>query len=102
MFRAPPKSTLFPYTTLFRFFLQFVADLLFRLASDLLPPGVAQPHRIAAMPGLAADAMRLGNAWGQQIGRQARSEEATSELQSLRQLRYRLLPATISHGKSCS
>lgn len=35
---------------------------------------------IAAMPDLAADAMRLGNAWGQQIGREA-EQSIRDELQ---------------------
>ena len=35
---------------------------------------------IAAMPDIAADAMRLGNAWGQQIGREA-EQKVRDELQ---------------------
>src|ERR1039458_10520290 len=60
MIRRPPRSTLFPYTTLFRS--QGSPAILHRLA-NLRPGG----------------------------GRSLRSEEHTSELQSLRQLVCRLL-----------
>src|SRR5258705_6201006 len=64
MIRRPPRSTLFPYTTLFR---SFRAPL---------------PVRHAA--GWPAASMGAG-------GRLERSEEHTSELQSLRHLVCRLL-----------
>src|SRR2546425_8548753 len=71
MIRRPPRSTLFPYTTLFR------SD--FRHA-DARPepagPGQAQRHR--------------GGGSARQGGEQ-RSEEHTSELQSLAYLVCRLL-----------
>src|SRR5947199_7384837 len=62
MIRRPPRSTLFPYTTLFR-----------------------SPA--------AADGVRPDGAGGpvQRLLRQQRSEEHTSELQSLRHLVCRLL-----------
>src|SRR5687768_17798554 len=63
MIRRPPRSTLFPYTTLFRSFLRF--GLFFK--PDFLPPDVCG---------------RL---------RAARSEEHTSELQSRLHLVCRLL-----------
>src|SRR6202789_4605617 len=62
MIRRPPRSTLFPYTTLFR-----------------------SVHEIPAE--LALDA--CGNAIRRAVGR--RSEEHTSELQSLQHLVCRLL-----------
>src|SRR5256885_17032789 len=67
MIRRPPRSTLFPYTTLFR------------SAGTLKPP---QPLRVLALPGVAATltTKRLG-----------RSEEHTSELQSPCNLVCRLL-----------
>src|SRR6202020_3311209 len=61
MIRRPPRSTLFPYTTLFR-----------------SRAGHVQPRR-ARRPGLRAQR------------REGRSEEHTSELQSLRHLVCRLL-----------
>src|SRR2546427_4666111 len=63
MIRRPPRSTLFPYTTLFR--------------SRRYPSG-----QIAAVSGL-----RVGDA----AGREERSEEHTSELQSQSNLVCRLL-----------
>src|SRR5690349_22028272 len=65
MIRRPPRSTLFPYTTLFR-------SILFAEDDEL----VLGPHRGTPDPGL-----RL----------QIRSEEHTSELQSRRDLVCRLL-----------
>src|SRR5436853_984285 len=66
MIPRPPRSTLFPYTTLFR------SILMTRRACRFLGGGLALPD--AAVPALAL-----------------RSEEHTSELQSLRQLVCRLL-----------
>src|SRR5262245_65813296 len=68
MIRRPPRSTLFPYTTLFRS-PQFAARL-YRLA-------VAGPRGLLRGGGLR--------------GEVGRSEEHTSELQSLRHLVCRLL-----------
>src|SRR2546426_7642004 len=75
MIRRPPRSTLFPYTTLFR------SQLLDRL-------GLRQaPNRSARTE---ADALRLAGEIGFRAGR-ARSEEHTSELQSPCNLVCRLL-----------
>src|SRR5438874_6975138 len=70
MIRRPPRSTLFPYTTLFR--------------SRTESPGVDGNAQLRL--GDAGD--RLGH---QQHPRWARSEEHTSELQSRRDLVCRLL-----------
>src|SRR2546421_2294537 len=67
MIRRPPRSTLFPYTTLFRSRRRSVGDALFRLAP---PPEVTRERRLPA---------------------RARSEEHTSELQSRSDLVCRLL-----------
>src|SRR3712207_8322727 len=87
MIRRPPRSTLFPYTTLFRSF-----PCLFRLLLFRLP---------AAVPGRPGDA--LGLPWLRPAGavldqpflagpaRVGRSEEHTSELQSRQYLVCRLL-----------
>src|SRR5690349_23303907 len=73
MIRRPPRSTLFPYTTLFRSYVQPVR------ARHRHRPGIsAQRH--AAHPGAAR--LHAGA---------ARSEEHTSELQSRRDLVCRLL-----------
>src|SRR2546423_8187458 len=83
MIRRPPRSTLFPYTTLFR-------------SAPLRPtrqPAVAHRRLVSPRAGGVVDALR-------------RSEEHTSELQSLAYLVCRLLlekkktsgsrPATLS------
>src|SRR5258706_1994045 len=67
MIRRPPRSTLFPYTTLFRSR---------RAAVDIVVDGSGQP----AGEGICGT-----------VGDAARSEEHTSELQSLTNLVCRLL-----------
>src|SRR5256885_6028712 len=84
MIRRPPRSTLFPYTTLFRSLLFFhedgQADVVGVLADDLLDlPGVEE------LLGLGAQVQRDA---GATLGR---SEEHTSELQSPCNLVCRLL-----------
>src|SRR5215471_20955558 len=64
MIRRPPRSTLFPYTTLFR------------SGSSTPAPSPARPARRRPTP---------------RPGRRSRSEEHTSELQSRRDLVCRLL-----------
>src|SRR5205814_6624892 len=65
MLRRPPRSTLFPYTTLFR------------------SPGEVLRHQ--------GPAGRLADVAGGDLDHRDRSEEHTSELQSLRHLVCRLL-----------
>src|SRR3712207_8406795 len=76
MIRRPPRSTLFPYTTLFR--------------SACRPPsrrpGSSRSH--ARLPSRAPDRMALTEKAFQE---QVRSEEHTSELQSRQYLVCRLL-----------
>src|SRR2546429_4812546 len=75
MIRRPPRSTLFPYTTLFRSEEVEQSDA---------PPHVAPqtPQQLAAVPGYLA-----------------RSEEHTSELQSRLHLVFRLLLVKKKIGK---
>src|SRR5256885_7464076 len=73
MIRRPPRSTLFPYTTLFRS-VRFIARLLAHLVSD---PSILSPDRSKYCRGAARSA--------------GRSEEHTSELQSPCNLVCRLL-----------
>src|SRR3712207_7519520 len=75
MIRRPPRSTLFPYTTLFR-------SVLGHLALERLD-AVVDPRAQAAVD-LARDLLRG-------VARPARSEEHTSELQSRQYLVCRLL-----------
>src|SRR5256885_9584535 len=77
MIRRPPRSTLFPYTTLFR---------------SRRAPRLLQEHE-----GEQPDRLRLGQELDQQLaeadrlGKLLRSEEHTSELQSTCNLVCRLL-----------
>src|SRR3712207_8412987 len=99
MIRRPPRSTLFPYTTLFRSL---------RRPSSCFVPVVAQQldlgeqageraqrllvETIALSPRLASESDRPGGVTGQP-GDPSRSEEHTSELQSRQYLVCRLLLA---------
>src|SRR5258707_6774412 len=81
MIRRPPRSTLFPYTTLFRS--EWPATYSRRCASWRLRANLA-PSLAILFPA------RLPPCNRQQDG-QARSEEHTSELQSRQYLVFRLL-----------
>src|SRR3712207_8536770 len=87
MIRRPPRSTLFPYTTLFR------SD---RMAGGIALLGIMQPH--TGREGHARESQRWyvrgyrKPPYGQYaVGAVARSEEHTSELQSRQYLVCRLL-----------
>src|SRR2546422_3328823 len=84
MIRRPPRSTLFPYTTLFRS-LNWLADA--------LAPGdavlVQCRYRAPAVPGRVRE--QVGGAITLDLARPVRSEEHTSELQSRLHLVCRLL-----------
>src|SRR5437667_6323651 len=80
MIRRPPRSTLFPYTTLFR---SYDGDATFKP----VPTGLVLPVTIGTCPacvpaGTPVDAL---------LARMRRSEEHTSELQSHHDLVCRLL-----------
>src|SRR5438132_5479613 len=78
MLRRPPRSTLFPYTTLFR---SPGEHVLTHGGEDVDDLGVL------GKPGLVLDAARDDG----EVARAARSEEHTSELQSHSDLVCRLL-----------
>src|SRR3712207_6914057 len=93
MIRRPPRSTLFPYTTLFRSVFAiglYLANLAFNLISssgNAQARILAQTARIAIIAFVSAMAL-------QQMGiapNIVRSEEHTSELQSRQYLVCRLL-----------
>src|SRR3989441_5775205 len=81
MIRRPPRSTLFPYTTLFR------SDSAWRQAPSSRTSSARYSDVVVHIYDLGARARPLGGE-GQQV---ARSEEHTSELQSLAYLVCRLL-----------
>src|SRR2546429_9582161 len=102
MIRRPPRSTLFPYTTLFRSLGALdTADDRMRTAVELVPPGrVPLAYAVHAWAARTAwDAGHPARAWGlldvadryagDPLSR-ARSEEHTSELQSRLHLLCRL------------
>src|SRR2546429_3790971 len=78
MIRRPPRSTLFPYTTLFRSIGLDAGE------REIEGPGMPEAAGTPARPGLADSAA------GKEFGT-ARSEEHTSELQSRLHLVCRLL-----------
>src|SRR2546430_13652280 len=80
MIRRPPRSTLFPYTTLFRSVPQYRLRSEGRIRSGSLPPDFAG----ASQRGLRRIAPFT-------VDRGPRSEEHTSELQSQSNLVCRLL-----------
>src|SRR5256886_9793723 len=84
MIRRPPRSTLFPYTTLFRSLAVGFVDLVgfTSLAQELTPAGLS---------GLLDDFEDRSFDTVAEHGGQLRSEEHTSELQSQSNLVCRLL-----------
>src|SRR3712207_8551481 len=89
MIRRPPRSTLFPYTTLFR------SD---GLAQQGVPEAVAATvgdHEQAVVHRLGEGGLQVGRGQpadgGDQVVPHLRSEEHTSELQSRQYLVCRLL-----------
>src|SRR2546425_6734537 len=83
MIRRPPRSTLFPYTTLFR-------SLKTNQRWMLVPPGVWMMLLLGVLVSAALRNTRVGRHLFA-IGSNERSEEHTSELQSLAYLVCRLL-----------
>src|SRR3712207_8351084 len=80
MIRRPPRSTLFPYTTLFRSLAEARAGAGLHLAEDHRAVRLAQ-HEVELTPGAPPVARQHRH----------RSEEHTSELQSRQYLVCRLL-----------
>src|SRR5258708_27723978 len=87
MIRRPPRSTLFPYTTLFRSAIGDVHQQRVLVAEVVVDGGLGQAaglgHLVHRSAGVAAAR--------EQRGGMARSEEHTSELQSPDHLVCRLL-----------
>src|SRR5690349_22600245 len=87
MLRRPPRSTLFPYTTLFR-----SNDFMPRLLKGRSAFKIFGPHPTSGAFGSINEMPSLWTGWsGGSLQVQDRSEEHTSELQSRRDLVCRLL-----------
>src|SRR2546430_10572373 len=88
MIRRPPRSTLFPYTTLFRSVLA-QGEVLCRHAAEVLAGDgaevVEEAERVGPVPQQPLPAVHVG------VDPRHRSEEHTSELQSQSNLVCRLL-----------
>src|SRR5258708_14362070 len=87
MIRRPPRSTLFPYTTLFRSTFGAYPPGLHGLAADVALLSGMAPHRAVFLVSLAAQGLLHVAAFALL----KRSEEHTSELQSPDHLVCRLL-----------
>src|SRR2546427_7354056 len=85
MIRRPPRSTLFPYTTLFRSLEGR------RIAYNPTPRGVALVRHLVAADGGDPDCVITVDSGLRELGIDDRSEEHTSELQSQSNLVCRLL-----------
>src|SRR3712207_8804441 len=96
MIRRPPRSTLFPYTTLFR---SVQRESIFRLELDRLDGGPGALSRLPGVVTASAAASDQADGHGERqsvavnlvLAEDARSEEHTSELQSRQYLVCRLL-----------
>src|SRR2546423_4266118 len=102
MIRRPPRSTLFPYTTLFRSswkaFLFGSLDASNYITVDK-PPASLWPMELSArLFGFSSFSLLLPQA----LEGVARSEEHTSELQSLAYLVCRLLLEKKKHRPPCT
>src|SRR2546430_8006225 len=80
MIRRPPRSTLFPYTTLFRSLAEVRRETGLPVVTEVLDP------RQVDLVAEHADVLQVGV-----LGHEIRSEEHTSELQSQSNLVCRLL-----------
>src|SRR5437763_13275225 len=87
MIRRPPRSTLFPYTTLFR----SVNVAVFASAEHQMPDHIAGIRQIRQQQLAAGAQVGIAARFSDLVGHGERSEEHTSELQSPMYLVCRLL-----------
>src|SRR5258708_26570221 len=88
MIRRPPRSTLFPYTTLFR---SALARPVARHPETLQLHDDRAARRVAPLPGTLDERLAPERLAVDALGGELRSEEHTSELQSPDHLVCRLL-----------
>src|SRR3712207_7520146 len=88
MIRRPPRSTLFPYTTLFRSRGRYERDTRLRRTADAGLGARARPLRVRPLPRRREDRPPPERV---RAAVRVRSEEHTSELQSRQYLVCRLL-----------
>src|SRR2546430_1838314 len=88
MIRRPPRSTLFPYTTLFRSHLE---ACFMRILSDIRANRCGLPDLVQFWPGERRYRLIEVKGPGDRLQDNQRSEEHTSELQSQSNLVCRLL-----------
>src|SRR3712207_7970662 len=94
MIRRPPRSTLFPYTTLFR------SDILVNQLVGAIAAILVEAHVAALVEALVGKAKCAAPARAAEVHQKdypRRSEEHTSELQSRRYLVCRLLLEKKTH-----
>src|SRR5256885_7229880 len=104
MIRRPPRSTLFPYTTLFRSIYKLAQQTNVALAVSLHAPDDALRNELVPINRKHPIAQLLQACWhylDEQNGRSVRSEEHTSELQSPCNLVCRLLLEKKKHDSLC-
>src|SRR3712207_7943357 len=89
MIRRPPRSTLFPYTTLFRS--RWLVRAKIRRAHGLKNRRLARSLRYPRVTSSIAISRMAPDQYSANASRSARSEEHTSELQSRQYLVCRLL-----------
>src|SRR5258706_7297676 len=94
MIRRPPRSTLFPYTTLFRSVATFAGGCFWCME----PPYDALPGVVSTTSGYMGGTRK--NPRYEEVS-SGRSEEHTSELQSLTNLVCRLLLEKKKNAYSC-
>src|SRR5258707_2924256 len=94
MIRRPPRSTLFPYTTLFRSGLPFKEHFVDVWKGDQYKPEFAKINPNNKIPAIVDHGVRLAA--------RPRSEEHTSELQSRQYLVCRLLLEKKKKNTTCA
>src|SRR5437773_3963576 len=94
MVRPPPRSTLFPYTTLFRS-LSKAGFTMAKVSAQKVEVGLTLTLNVSLQLGATSTTIEEGVGWsgaaGDELDGRVRSEEHTSELQSHHDLVCRLL-----------